>query len=176
MKMLYRQWFYTLAAIGLAACQPPAASGLTPTVLPPTPGPVTAVTATFPVPGDFSFSRSLVNALIQSGVEVQSVGPSLMSDLFDVPRLAVLVQTDQGIIEAVYLDNPTEASVISVVPFENSPEGQYLYEIQALPPLLDDDRVIDSAYPLYHLIHEEMLIQTASEDLHQILVEALDGS
>src|SRR5581483_6551425 len=122
-----------------------------------------------PIRADLSFSSSLVQRLSNGGLTIQSVQASKWNGMFQSTNKAVWIETDMGILEAVFFADSTEAKEIRVASVPNKVAWRYAYEIQAPPPTLTHDVTLDLAFPMYFATRENMFLITDSADLYEAL-------
>ena len=119
---------------------------------------------------DLAFSTPLVQILSQSGLHIMSVQSSTHMAMFPSTQKAVWIETNEGIVEAVFFADFAEVKQIHITEKPNdAEEGRYLYTIQAPPPTLLHDLTIDAAFRLYFTIAHDLLMETSSADLDKIL-------
>lgn len=121
------------------------------------------------IPTDLAFSSPLVQALSQYGLSILSVQSSTYVAMFPSTNKAVWIETNEGIVEAVFFDDPSEAEQIHITEQPNKTAGRYLYLIQAPAPTLSHDQTIDAAFPLYFTAAHNMLMETSSVELDRTL-------
>jgi hypothetical protein len=121
------------------------------------------------IPADLSFSSSLAQRLSSSGLIVLSVQGSKWNGMFQTTSKAVWIETNKGIVEAVFFANSIEAQQIQVASLSNKIAGRYAYKIQASPPTLVHEVTIDSAFPLYFTAQDNMFLITSNADLYETL-------
>jgi hypothetical protein len=121
------------------------------------------------IPGDLGFSSSFVQLLSNSGLSVLSVQSSTWDGMFESTNKAVWIKTDQGLVDAVFFEDPAEARQIQVTQLSSTVAGRYIYKIQALPSTLSNDVTIDAAFPLYFTMRHGMFLITSSVELDKTL-------
>ena len=122
------------------------------------------------IPVSLAFAAPLVEALNQSGLTILSVQSSVSSAYFQSTNEAVWIETNQGILEAVFLADTAEAEQIRITEKSGPQEtGRFTYIIQAPAPTLQQDLTIEAAFRLYFTIAQNMLLQTSSPELDQTL-------
>jgi hypothetical protein len=127
------------------------------------------------IPADLDFSSSLVQLLNNSGLNVLSVQSSTWNGMFQSTNKAVWIKTDQGIVEAVFFADPTEAKQIQITRLSNTRAGRYIYKIQAPPSTLLHDVTIDAAFPLYFTMQHGMFLITSNAELDITLKRILSN-
>lgn len=127
------------------------------------------------VPTDLAFSTPLVQTLNQSGLSILSVQDSTYMAMFQSTTKAVWIETNEGIVEAVFFADSTEVEQIHITEQYNETMIRYLYLIQAPPPTLLHDQTIDAAFPLYFTAAENMLMETSSAELDKTLKHIFSG-
>ncbi len=121
------------------------------------------------IPTELAFSIPLVQLLSQSGLTILSVRSSKYMSLFQSSNKAAWIETDEGIVEAVFFADPAETEQIHITQQSNVTAGRYIYVIQAPPPILLQDRTIDAAFPLYYTVERGMFMETSSAELDKTL-------
>jgi hypothetical protein len=132
-----------------------------------TPG-QSAVSTPLAVPTDLAFSMPLVEVLSRSGLRILSVQSSTFMSMFSTTDKAAWIQTDRGILDAVFFASPAEAARIHIS-LSKGEEGRFLYTLEAPPPTLAQDVTIDAAFPLYFTVESGILMVTSSAELDQAL-------
>ena len=127
------------------------------------------------IPSDLAFSTPLVQALSQSGLNILSVQSSTYMAMFASTDKAAWIETNEGIVEAVFFANSAEVEQIHIAEQINQSESQYRYTIQAPAPTLLHNQMIDATYPLYFTTKNDMLLITSSEELDKTLKHILSG-
>lgn len=94
-----------------------------------------------------------------------SVRSSTYEQLFPSTDKAVWIKTNEGIVEAVFFANSDEVEQIRITEQPAKTAGRHLYTIQAPPPTLLHEQIIDAAFPLYFIAKNDMLIITSSDEL-----------
>jgi len=89
--------------------------------------------------------------------------------IFQSTDKAVWIKTDEGIVEAIFFADSAEVEQIHIAEQANDVEGRYLYTIQAPPPILLHNQIIDAAFPLYFTAKQDMLIVTSNAELDETL-------
>lgn len=121
------------------------------------------------IPADLVFATPLVRTLSKSGLSVLSIQSSTYMALFPSTDKAVWIKTDEGIVEAIFFADSAEVEQIHVAEQVNEVEGRYLYTIQAPPPTLLHNQIIDAAFPLYFTAKQDMLMVTSNAELDETL-------
>jgi len=128
------------------------------------------------IPTDLAFSTPLVQILSQSGLSILSVQGSVSSAYFQSTNKAVWIETNKGIVEAVFFADSAEVEHIHITEKPNESEtGRYLYTIQAPPPTLLRDLTIDAAFRLYFTTAQNMLMQTSNAEFDKTLKQIFSG-
>ncbi len=127
------------------------------------------------IPTDVAFSIPLVQELSRSGLNIVSVQGSTYMAMFQSTHKAVWIQTNEGVVEAVFFANSAEVEQIHIAEQTNEAEGRYLYTIQAPAPTLLQDQTIDAAFRLYFTGKNDMLLITNSKELDKILKHIFSG-
>lgn len=127
------------------------------------------------IPADLAFSAPFVQVLSQSGITIVSVQSSAYTAMFPSTDKAVWMKTDEGIVEAIFFDDPAEVKQLHITEQRNRTAGRYLYTIRAPSPTLLHDQIIDAAYPLYFTVKQDMLLITSSEELDKTLKHIFTG-
>lgn len=127
------------------------------------------------VPADLAFSTALVQRLSRSGLAVLSVQGSTYAAMFPSTGKAAWIRTDQGILDAVFFDDPAAAGQIHVTQSPGSTGGRFLYILRASPPVLLHDQTIDAAFPLYFTTAPGMFLLTGSAPLDRSLKRIFPG-
>ncbi len=124
---------------------------------------------------DLAFSTPLVEVLRQSGLIIMSVQSSTYVAIFPSTDKAAWIETNKGIVEAVFFADSAEVEQIHITEQPKQTAGRYLYAIQAPPPTLLHEQTIDAAFPLYFTTKSDMLMITSSEELDKTLKEIFSG-
>lgn len=127
------------------------------------------------IPADVAFSAPLVQALSQSGLSIMSVRSSTYMAFFQSTDKVVWIETDEGIVEAVFFANSAEVEQIHITEQTKEGEPRYLYTIHAPAPTLVHDQTIDAAFPLYFTPKNDILMITSSEELDKTLKHILSA-
>jgi hypothetical protein len=163
-----------LLLLSLAACSsaPRATGRLGPTV---TTSPVQAIAPTaIPWSTDLAFANPLVELLRGGALTVLSVRSSVYDGMFQSTYRAAWIETDRGIVEAVFFADPAEVEQIRVTPVTGE-VGRYIYKIQAPAPTLSHDVTIDAGFPLYFTLQHSMFLVTSNAELDETLKRILPG-
>jgi hypothetical protein len=104
-----------------------------------------------------------------------SVQSSTYVAMFQSTDKAVWIETNEGIVEAVFFASSAEVEQIHIAEQKNEAEGRYLYTIQAPAPTQLHDQTIDAAFPLYFTGKNDMLLITSSEELDKTLKHIFSG-
>ncbi len=108
-----------------------------------------------------------------SSLTILEVQNSIEGALFQSPNQAAWIKTDKGIVEVVFFLDPAETTHIQITPLSGPTEARHLYQVQAPPPTVTHDVVIDAAYPLYFSVERGMYMVTNSVELHAVLKRIL---
>ena len=127
------------------------------------------------IPIDLAFSTQLVQVLSQSGLSILSVQGSTYMSMFQSTDKAVWIETNEGIVEAVFFADSAEVEQIHITEETNETTRRYPYIIQAPPPTLPHELTIDAAFPLYFTAAQDMLMETSSAELDKTLKRIFSG-
>ena len=127
------------------------------------------------IPANLAFSSPLVQVLSQFRLSILSVQSSTYAAIFPTTDKAVWIETNEGIVEAIFFADSDEAAQIHITEQPSQTAGRYLYIIQAPPPTLLQNQTIDAAFPLYFTTESDMLIITSSKELDKTLKHIFSG-
>ena len=116
------------------------------------------------VPADLAFAKPLVQLLVDSGWAVQPVRPSKLNGFFLATNKAAWIDTDKGILEVIFFDNPARVDQIQITEGRSAIASYHKYVIKTPT---ETRRMEGSA--TYFTKHSKMLIVTIDARVKEAL-------
>ena len=116
------------------------------------------------VPADLAFAKPLVQLLVDSGWAVQPVRPSKLNGFFLATNKAAWIDTDKGILEVIFFDNPAQVVQIQITEGRSAIASYHKYVIKTPT---ETRRMEGSA--TYFTKHSNMLIVTIDARVKEAL-------
>jgi hypothetical protein len=105
---------------------------------------------------------ALSDTLKKYGISVKCILTSKMEGMFEGRQDAALYRTDQGEFDVLFLPQPKTFDQLRVI--ERQDGQRYLYSFQG-PPQPWSANLIDSAFPMYFVKHENTLLVLQDKQL-----------
>lgn len=122
------------------------------------------------MPPHLGHAKEFVRFLSEHGFVVRAVGRSHLESFFLEVDKAAFIETDKGVIEAVFFPETSSAERIQVNLVRK--DGRYIYSFRGQPRPTPGD-VMNSNRPLYFLAHRNLLLVTDKKEVHSALKRAL---
>ena len=112
--------------------------------------------------------------LNSKGVTVQSVHGSKFNGFFRGLKKAAFFRTDKGVVDVIFLPEPTGAEKVRVI--EQRREGRYHYSFEGQPHPNPPGDTIDAGRPVYFLMHRNWFMVLSNKELYGALRRSLTKS
>ena len=116
------------------------------------------------VPADLAFAKPFVQLLLDGGWTVQPVRPSKLNGFFRATNKAAWIDTDKGVLEVIFFENPTQIEQIQITEERSDIATYHKYVLQTPN---ETRRMEGSA--TYFTKHGNMLIVTIDAGVHEAL-------